>query len=141
MTENKKKFPPIFWVAFGALVVLNVSVFFDYQKPLERYQKFAKVKHSVNIKTGSIIYDIKRGDETLPQCLVSTGAVLEWVSFAGKHSFYQYQPTLAATAGQSNQDVMCQQGDTVAIDTTSEDNANTLLVLLSIDFDRPLVNN
>jgi hypothetical protein len=136
-TGEKKRFPPIFFIAFALLIVFNVSVFFDYQKPLERYQKFAKVAHQITIKGGEAFNDIERDGEVLPKCTVVNDGTLQWLSFKGQYTYYSFTPLLGATPGKSNENAICQVGDKITIDTSNEKNANTLLVLLSIDFDKP----
>ena len=138
MIADKKKFPPIFWIAFAVLVVLNLSVFIDYQKPLDKYQRFAGVVHSIELKAGSVIKDVSRDGQTLEQCTVAAGGTLKWLAFADGYARYQFTPLLAATPGKSNQDAICQQNDQVSVNSKSEDNHNTQLILLSIDFSNPL---
>ncbi len=137
-TGEKKRFPPIFFIAFGLLIVLNLTVFFDYQKPLERYQKFAKVAHKITIKGGEAFENIERDGEVLPKCTVVNDGTLQWLSFKGQFTYYSFTPKVAATPGKSNENAICQAGDKITIDTSNEKNPNTLLVLLSIDFDKPL---
>ncbi len=137
-TGEKKKFPPIFFIVFALLIVLNLSVFFDYQKPLERYQKFSKVTHQITIKGGESFNNIERDGEVLPKCTVVTDGVLQWLSFKGQYTYYSFTPNVAATPGKSNENAICQVGDKITIDTSNDKSANTLLVLLSIDFDKPL---
>lgn len=138
MKQQQKKFPPIFWVAFGLLAILNVVVFFGYQQPLERYQQFAKVKHVITVKAGGKINDIVRLGEQLPDCKIVNDGKLVWQSFANGIAQYVFQPNVAASPGKSNENAICQSGDLVKVDTTSSDNDNTTLVLLSIDFSNPL---
>lgn len=136
--NEKKKFPPIFWIAFAALIVLNLSVFFDYQKPLERYQKFARIHHFVNLKGGEDLHQIERDGQMLPECKVVNAGTLEWLSFKDNLSTYSFKPLVAASPGKSNENAICQVGDTIKVDISNESNANTLLVLLLINFDDPL---
>ena len=138
MTENKKTFPPVMWFAFAALVVLNLSVFFDYKKPLDRYQSFAKVEHQVNLKAGDVLHNIVRNGETLAKCTVAAGGQLQWRSFEQQLVNYQFTPSVAEAPAKSNHDAVCQQGDSIKVDTSSEDNHNTQLILLSIDFSKPV---
>ena len=138
MINDKKKFPPIFWVAFAILVVLNLSVFIDYQQPLDRYQPFTRIAHDVDLKPGSVLKKVTRGGQLLEQCTIASGGTLQWLSFADGYVRYQFMPQSAATSDKSNQDVMCQANDLVSVNATSEDNHNTQLVLLSIDFNKPL---
>lgn len=138
MNQPSKKFPPIFWIAFAILIVINLSVFFDYQKPLERYQTFAKIDHKINVKAGGVFENIERYGEVLAKCTVVNDAQLQWTSFDDNLTRYTFSPLVAASPGKSNENAICQQGDVVTVDTSSENNANTLLVLLSIDFDNPL---
>ena len=98
MIDDKKKFPPIFWIAFAILVVLNLSVFIDYQQPLDRYQPFTKVPHKVDLKAGSVVKNIIRDGQTLAQCTVAEGGTLQWLEFADGMVRYQFTPLLAATA-------------------------------------------
>jgi len=138
MIESKKKFPPVFWFAFAALIVLNLSVFFDYKRPLDRYQAFAKVSHEVSLKAASVLHNVMRNGQKLPQCTVAAGGKLQWQSFEGKMVNYAFAPLVAQSPGKSNEDAICQQGDVVVVDTSSEDNHNTQLILLSIDFKKPV---
>ena len=136
--NSAKKFPPIFWVAFALLIVLNLSVFMDYQKPLDKYQRFAGVKHVVNIKAGGTFENIARHGEILPSCNVVNDGTLTWQSFKEGKATYVFAPLVAASPGKSNENAICQAGDLIDVDTTTETSANTVLVLLSIDFNKPL---
>lgn len=137
-TADKKKFPPIFWIAFALLVVLNLSVFIDYSKPLDKYQRFAGVAHNIELKPASVIKEIVRDGQALPECTVAAGGSLVWQSFASGVASYQFKPLVAATPGKSNENAICQAGDVVNINSLSEDNHNTQLILLSIDFNNPV---
>lgn len=141
MIDDKKKFPPIFWIAFAILVVINLSVFFDYSKPIEKYQRFAGVTHSIELKPASVLKDIVRDGQKLPECTVAAGGMLTWQSFASGVARYQFNPLQAAkpdTPLKSAQNAICQVGDVVDVSSLSDDNHNTQLILLSIDFSNPL---
>lgn len=138
MIDDKKKFPPIFWIAFAILVVINLSVFFDYSKPIEKYQRFAGVTHSIELKPASVLKDIVRDGQKLPECTVVAGGMLTWQSFASGVARYQFEPIQAATPAKSNENAICQTGDIVDVNSLSDDNHNTQLILLSIDFANPV---
>jgi hypothetical protein len=136
--NDKKKLGPLFWVAFAALIILNLSVFIDYQKPLERYQQFVKVEHRVKIKAGEDLENINRHGEVLPSCKVVNDGTLTWLNYQEGFANYEFNPLVAASPGKSNENAICQAGDKISVNARSEDNANTVLILLSINFDNPL---
>ena len=141
MIDDKKKFPPIFWIAFAILVVINLSVFFDYSKPIEKYQRFAGVTHNIELKPASVLKEIVRDGQKLPECTVATGGMLTWQSFASGVARYQFNPMQAVTSDtsvKSAQNAVCLAGDIVDVSSLSDDNHNTQLILLSIDFANPL---
>ena len=138
MTADKKKFPPIFWIAFAVLVVINLSVFLDYSKPLDKYQRFAGVTHNIELKPASVLKDVVRDGNAIKECTVAAGGTLIWQSFASGVASYQFMPLQAATPGKSNENAICHSGDMVNVNSLSEDNHNTQLILLSIDFSNPL---
>ncbi len=132
--KNSKKFPPIFWVAFIALILFNISVFFDYSKPIDRYAKFAKIEHLVMIKAGSVLHQVMRNGLQLEQCKLLGDSQLKWLRVEGNFAVYTVK-TLAVEAAVKDSD--CLAGDIVKVDFTSDNEANTVLVLLSLDFDDP----
>jgi hypothetical protein len=133
--KKTKKFPPLFWVAFIALIIFNLSVFIDYSKPLERYAKFAKTHHQVRIKAGSVFQQVERNGVVLAQCRVAVTGVIEWQQVTANHIWYVLKTDAATAPAESPVD--CQPGDRVKADFSSDADANTLLLLLSIDFDAP----
>lgn len=145
MMNDKKRFPPIFWLVFLLLVILNLSVFIDYRQPLERYRVLADVEHIVEIKAGSVLKQITRGDQLLSECRLATSAKLKWLGHQDEQVIYQLMPSSMVssspsvpstlTKGVDNDDQQnCQYQDQVAVSSSSEDNHNTQLILLSIDF-------
>ncbi|MFT4928737.1 MAG: hypothetical protein ACI8WB_004857 [Phenylobacterium sp.] len=128
-----KRFPPVFWVAFIALIIFNLSVFFDYSKPLDRYVRFAKVHHLITLKGGSVLHNIDRQGAIVEQCTLASQSVIEWRRVEGNEALYVLSPESTAQGVQT----YCLPGDIIPVDFTSEDNPNTLLMLLSIDFDNP----
>lgn len=136
--KGAKKFPAIFWVIFAALIIFNLSVFFDYSKPLDRYARFAKIDHKVHLKAESVLHDVSRQGNFLKQCRLTGQGTLEWQSAEGNFASYRLK-TVTSQQGLQKED-SCLTGDIVKVDFTNDDNANTLLVLLSIDFSDPFGN-
>ncbi|MFT5164036.1 MAG: hypothetical protein ACI9FJ_002633 [Alteromonadaceae bacterium] len=134
---NMKKFPPLFWVVFIALIIFNVSVFFDYSKPIERYARFAKANHLITIKEGAMLYQVDRHEQQLEKCKVIGSGLLQWLSADDEQATYQFKTSADASASNASDAPNCMAGDKIKVNYTNDETANTLLVLLSIDFADP----
>ena len=69
---------------------------------------------------------------------MAAAGALKWQSVDDNVVVYQFSPLAAASPGKSNENAICQQGDTIKNNILSEDNHNSQLILLSINFDKPL---